>query len=83
MTNSKASNYKDRISNLITNSNENHYDVINSSSNQVEYSFENPDFNFIEFRSNLVLRWEYRAGSQIYFVWSQERNNYLLPEINR
>ncbi|MBK8946752.1 MAG: carbohydrate binding family 9 domain-containing protein [Ignavibacteriae bacterium] len=76
--NSKASNYNNRISNLITNANENNYDVINCSSNQVEYSFENPDFNFFEFRSNLVLRWEYRAGSQIYFVWSQERNDYLL-----
>ena len=35
-----------------------------------------PDFNFKEFRSNLVLRWEYRAGSVLYLVWSQGRNHF-------
>ena len=34
---------------------------------------ENPDFNFHQFRSNLVAKWEYRLGSYIYFVWSSER----------
>lgn len=33
----------------------------------------NPDFNFHQFRSNLVAKWEYRLGSFIYFVWSSER----------
>ena len=37
------------------------------------YSVENPDFNFHQFRSNLVAKWEYRLGSFIYFVWSSER----------
>ena len=37
------------------------------------YSIENPDFNFHEYRSNLVAKWEYRLGSFIYFVWSAER----------
>ncbi|MFN8580972.1 MAG: DUF5916 domain-containing protein [Gemmatimonadaceae bacterium] len=33
-----------------------------------------PDgFNFKEFRSNSVVRWEYRPGSTLYFVWSQGR----------
>lgn len=31
-------------------------------------------FNFKEFRSNLVVRWEYRPGSRIYLVWSQGRS---------
>jgi Domain of unknown function (DUF5916)/Carbohydrate family 9 binding domain-like len=35
------------------------------------YSFGNPDFNFRQFRSNLVVRWEYLPGSTIYLVWSQ------------
>jgi hypothetical protein len=30
-------------------------------------------FNFKEFRSNTVVRWEYRPGSTIFFVWSQGR----------
>jgi len=37
------------------------------------YEFENPDFSFYEFRSNLVVRWEYIPGSTAYLVWSQGR----------
>lgn len=37
------------------------------------YNLDNPDFNFYQFRSNFVLRWEYRPGSQLYLVWSSER----------
>jgi hypothetical protein len=36
---------------------------------------ENPDFNWREFKSSLVLRWEYKAGSFIYCVWSQYRSD--------
>jgi hypothetical protein len=36
-----------------------------------DYSFGLPDFNYIQFRSNLVLRWEYIPGSEFYLVWSQ------------
>lgn len=39
-----------------------------------DYSFENPDFSFYEFRSNFVIRWEYIPGSTAYFVWSQGRS---------
>jgi hypothetical protein len=36
--------------------------------------FENGyDFNFRQFRSNLVARWEYRPGSLVYLVWTQSR----------
>ena len=30
-------------------------------------------FNFKQFRSNAVVRWEYRPGSTLFFVWSQGR----------
>jgi hypothetical protein len=30
-------------------------------------------FNVREFRSNVVFRWEYRAGSTLFLVWSQGR----------
>lgn len=43
-----------------------------------DYSFGNPDFNFRQFRANLVLRWEYIPGSTLYVVWSQGRTSYLL-----
>jgi hypothetical protein len=36
-----------------------------------DYSFSKPDFNFVQFRSNLVVRWEYKPGSELYLVWSQ------------
>jgi len=39
----------------------------------VDYTFENPDFSFFEFRSNFVIRWEYIPGSTAYVVWSQGR----------
>jgi hypothetical protein len=30
-------------------------------------------FNFMQFRSNVVFRWEYRPGSAVFLVWSQGR----------
>jgi hypothetical protein len=40
---------------------------------RADYSAGRPDFSFGQFRSNLVLRWEFRPGSNLYAVWSQER----------
>ncbi len=40
------------------------------------YSFDNPDFSFRQFRSNLVVRWEYRPGSVLYIVWAQQRTSH-------
>ncbi len=39
-------------------------------------TLNNPDFNFQEFRSNFVARWEYKTGSTIYFVWTNNRSRY-------
>jgi hypothetical protein len=36
-------------------------------------SFDNPDFNVLSFRSNLVVRWEWRPGSTLFLVWQQSR----------
>ncbi|MEX0275821.1 MAG: DUF5916 domain-containing protein, partial [Flavobacteriaceae bacterium] len=36
-----------------------------------DYSFGDPDFAYVQFRSNLVARWEYIPGSEIFLVWSQ------------
>jgi len=41
--------------------------------NVTDYPLGNPNFNFHQFRSNFVAKWEYRLGSFIYFVWSSER----------
>jgi hypothetical protein len=41
----------------------------------VDYRFGSPDFNFREFNSNLVVRWEFQPGSLLYLVWSQARDD--------
>jgi hypothetical protein len=41
-----------------------------------------PDFNFVQFRSNLIIRWEYRAGSEIYLVWSQANTANAFSELD-
>lgn len=37
------------------------------------FGFDNPDFFRLSFRSNLVLRWEWRPGSTLFLVWQQNR----------
>ncbi len=37
-------------------------------------------FNFQQFRSNVVFRWEYRPGSTLFLVWSQGRENFAPVE---
>jgi hypothetical protein len=36
----------------------------------------NPDFNLRSLRGNAVMRWEYRPGSALFFVWQQERSGF-------
>ena len=48
------------------------YTIDKNLDNIADFSFDNPDFSFVQFRSNLVLRWEYIPGSEIYLVWSQD-----------
>jgi Domain of unknown function (DUF5916) len=50
------------------------YDYANGP--RIDYSISDPDFNFHEFRSNLVAKWEYRLGSFIYLVWSSHKSGY-------
>lgn len=37
-----------------------------------DFDFDNPDFSFVQWRSNLVFRWEYIPGSEVFLVWSQD-----------
>ncbi|MDP2335988.1 MAG: DUF5916 domain-containing protein [Bacteroidota bacterium] len=52
----------------------NKYDLLRDG--KPAYSIKNPDFNFQEFRSNLVARWEFRPGSTLYLVWTNTRSAY-------
>ncbi|MEA2706012.1 MAG: hypothetical protein QOH22_800 [Gemmatimonadaceae bacterium] len=41
------------------------------------FSISNPDFRTHSLRGNAVVRWEYRPGSALFFVWQQERSDFL------
>ena len=74
VNNATAEDLNDRItyfdSNQISFSN-NIYSIDEDRNGSTDYTFGNPDFAFVQFRSNLVLRWEYIPGSEIFLVWSQ------------
>lgn len=38
-----------------------------------QISFNDPNFNFRSLRGSAVMRWEYRPGSTLFFVWQQNR----------
>ena len=38
-------------------------------------NLSNPNFNYKSLRGDAVLRWQYRPGSTIYFVWTQSRQD--------
>ena len=50
---------------------ENGYDVNDGAAS---FTIDDPDFKAVSFRSNAVLRWEWRPGSTLYFVWQQNRS---------
>ena len=49
----------------------NDFQVDENRDGTMDYSFSNPDFSHVQFNSNLVLRWEYILGSELFLVWSQ------------
>jgi len=61
--------------NIISRFNDRYYLDENGDGN-TDFTIGNPDFNFRELRSNFVLRWEYRAGSTLYLVWTHNRSQY-------
>jgi hypothetical protein len=42
------------------------------------FIISNPDFDTRSLRGNAVLRWEYRPGATVYFVWQQTRSDDIL-----
>lgn len=79
ITNTHAGQFKDRYDGFDKNSINSSSDLtqINFDENldgKTDYIISNPNFNIQQFRSNLVIRWEYLPGSTIFLVWSQSRN---------
>lgn len=75
MTNPNAAEYMDRFVPLplLTLAND-VYSADTDGDGSGNFSFDKPDFNFGQFRSNAVLRWEYIPGSTLFLVWTRERN---------
>ncbi len=77
VTDSRASTYTQRFHQLPTEwlkLSDSYFEVDEDNNGTAEYGFDKPDFNFGQFRSNLVIRWEYIPGSTLFLVWTQERN---------
>lgn len=76
VTNPTAKYYGDRIEMFDTkqisfDTTKNTYSIDEDTNGTVDYTIANPDFSYVQFRSNLVIRWEYLPGSEIFLVWSQ------------
>ncbi|HKI89798.1 MAG TPA: DUF5916 domain-containing protein [Draconibacterium sp.] len=78
VNNSKSINLKDRYSLLKIINNTDGQKILLDKQGNIVHNFNdwNPDFNFQEFRSNFVARWEYKTGSTFYFVWTNSRSRY-------
>lgn len=50
-------------------------DVYQARLGDERFRFDDPDFDWRELNSNLVLKWEFRPGSTLYAVWSQHRTD--------
>ena len=77
-TNPNADIFRDRYRNFSAseisyNATDKTYSIDEGSNGNTDYSFDNPDFNFKQYRSNFVVRWEYLPGSTLFLVWSQGR----------
>ncbi|SNR28580.1 Carbohydrate family 9 binding domain-like [Maribacter sedimenticola] len=76
VANSLAKNINERVTlfnqdQLTSTETGNSYSIDENLDGTVDYQIVNPDFSFVQFRSNLVVRWEYVPGSEIFLVWSQ------------
>ena len=54
-----------------------YWEIDEDSDGTLNYEIPDWDFNYRQFNSNLVLRWEYRPGSTIYLVWSQGITDFI------
>jgi len=55
----------------------NRYQLDENGDHTTDYSIANPNFSFRQFRSNLVLKWKFRPGSDFYLVWSSDRTAFI------
>ncbi len=81
-TNPNAGDYRDRFSEFASgqiqfDEAEGAYFIDEDEDGTSDYSIGQPDFNFRQFNSNLVMRWEFQPGSTLFLVWSQARTGFV------
>lgn len=81
VVNGVAGDYADRFHTFVGDeisydSAEGLYNVDMDSDGNTDFTISNPNFNFFQLNSNLVVRWEYARGAALYLVWSQGRTGY-------
>ncbi|MEQ8904569.1 DUF5916 domain-containing protein [Ekhidna sp.] len=52
------------------------YEVFESGGSEADYTFDDPNFNIVQFRSNFVMRWEYIPGSTLFLVWANNGSTF-------
>ena len=82
ITDPKANQFQNRFhqfanTEISYNADDEEYEIDESGDGLTDYTVYNPDFNFVQFRSNMVLRWEYIPGSTLFLVWTQNRTDGL------
>ncbi len=74
----RSSDYSNRFTtvspDLIVLNDDGQYSIDENKDGITDVVFDKPDFNFGQFRSNAVIRWEYIPGSTLFLVWTHERN---------
>ncbi len=81
VTNPRADRVQDRFhtfsaNEIIYDATEDKFDFDENRDGTTDYSINNPNFKFRQFRSNFVMRWEYTPGSTLFLVWAQERTGF-------
>jgi len=79
VTSPRAPKYADRFRRFDPQLKDGVYTADTDGNGVPDLQFADPAFNVREFRSNAVLRWEYRSGSTLYVVWSQGRHSDAEP----
>jgi hypothetical protein len=77
ITDSRAAEYENRFMPISPSAmvySDGNYEADLDGNGMRESTFSNPDFNFGQMRSNMVIRWEYIPGSTVFLVWNRERN---------
>src|SRR5690606_24972420 len=75
VTDPLAKSFNNRISAYQNNQvsfNDDIYSVDSNLDGTTDLTFATTDFSMVQFRSYLVIRWEYIPGSEIFLVWSQD-----------